>query len=88
MALATVLDSRQQWDAIVDRKEMHDWLLSLKQPDGSFVMHQDGEVDVRASYCALSVAALLGILTPELAKGAAEFIAKCVFIVDGNVTKI
>lgn len=30
-----------------DRQAIHDWLLSLKQPDGSFVMHKGGEVDVR-----------------------------------------
>lgn len=29
------------------RQAIHDWLLSLKQPDGSFVMHKGGEVDVR-----------------------------------------
>lgn len=76
MALAEVLQTREEWDAIIDRRAMHDWLVSLKQEDGSFVMHKDGEVDVRASYCALSVAALLGILTPELSSGAAQFIAK------------
>lgn len=78
MALATVLTTRQQWDDLVDRQAMHDWLKQLKQPDGSFVMHLGGEVDVRASYCALSVAALLNILTPDLTDGAAQFIAKWV----------
>lgn len=29
------------------RQAIHDWMLSLKQPDGSFVMHKGGEVDVR-----------------------------------------
>lgn len=76
MALATILTTREQWDQIIDRQALHDWLLSLKQSDGSFVMHIGGEVDVRASYCALSVAALLNILTPELTDGAAQFIAK------------
>jgi prenyltransferase beta subunit len=31
----------------------------------------------RATYCALSVAKLLNILTPELVEGAAEFIGRC-----------
>jgi protein farnesyltransferase subunit beta len=29
------------------RQAIHDWMLTLKQPDGSFVMHVGGEVDVR-----------------------------------------
>lgn len=33
--------------AQVDRQSMYAWLLKLKQPDGSFVMHEGGEVDVR-----------------------------------------
>jgi protein farnesyltransferase subunit beta len=62
---------------MIDRRKMYSWLVSLKQPDGSFVMHMDGEVDVRGSYCALAVAKLLGILTPELAANTAQFIQKC-----------
>lgn len=30
-----------------DRKGMYRFLLSMKQKDGSFIMHQGGEVDVR-----------------------------------------
>jgi len=40
-------------------------------------MHEDGEVDVRGTYCALSVARMLNLLTPELTAGAAEYIARC-----------
>jgi prenyltransferase beta subunit len=32
---------------IVDRKKMYSWLLSIKQPDGGFVMHHGGEEDAR-----------------------------------------
>lgn len=78
---------------------MYRFLLSLKQPDGSFIMHVGGEVDVRwvfvsasavriprsrknplccrGSYCALTVATLLDLLTPELTEAAASFIASC-----------
>jgi len=62
---------------IIDRRKMYSWLMSLKQRDGSFVMHVDGEVDVRGSYCALSVAKLLNILTSELATDAASFVKQC-----------
>ena len=36
-----------------------------------------GEVDVRGSYCAISVASLLNILSPELIHQVPEFIQKC-----------
>ncbi|KDN48853.1 terpenoid cyclases/Protein prenyltransferase [Tilletiaria anomala UBC 951] len=64
------------WDEI-NRLKMYTWLLSLKQPDGSFVVHHGGEVDVRASYCVLCISLLLGICTPELIEGMDEFIASC-----------
>ncbi len=64
------------WRA-VDRPALLRWLLGLKRPDGSFAMHRDGEADVRATYCALAVAAALGLATPELRAGAAEFVARC-----------
>jgi protein farnesyltransferase subunit beta len=58
-------------------KELYNWILSLKQSDGSFIMHRDGEVDIRASYCVLSVASLLGILTDELSNDMEHFIKSC-----------
>ncbi|KZO94646.1 terpenoid cyclases/Protein prenyltransferase [Calocera viscosa TUFC12733] len=64
------------WEQI-DRVKLYDFFLSLKQPDGSFVVCQDGEVDMRGCYCLLCVATLLDILTPELVEGLAEYIASC-----------
>ena len=54
---------------------MYSFFMSLKQPDGSFLVSEDSEVDVRGIYCLLCVAYLLNILTPELVAGTAEFIA-------------
>ena len=54
---------------------MYAFLLSLKLPDGSFTVHVGGEVDVRATYCVVCVALLLGIATPQLLAGCDEFIA-------------
>jgi protein farnesyltransferase subunit beta len=46
--------------AVPDRAAMHSWLLSLKDPiTGGFRMHHDGELDVRGTYCAMSVARIL-----------------------------
>ncbi|KAK4704788.1 protein farnesyltransferase subunit beta, partial [Phenoliferia sp. Uapishka_3] len=62
---------------MINRRGMYNFLLSLKQPDGSFVMHVGGEVDVRGCYCGLTVATLLNILTPALALNTSSFIASC-----------
>ncbi|KAL1924243.1 uncharacterized protein VTP21DRAFT_7278 [Calcarisporiella thermophila] len=62
---------------IINRDTLYAFLMRMKQEDGSFIMHEGGEVDVRGSYCALSVAALTNILTPELEENVAEFVASC-----------
>lgn len=40
-------------------------------------MHDGGEIDVRASYTAISVASLVNILDGELAKGVGNYITRC-----------
>ncbi|KAI9593649.1 terpenoid cyclases/protein prenyltransferase alpha-alpha toroid [Syncephalis fuscata] len=62
---------------MVHRERLYSWLLSLKQPDGSFIMSHGGEIDVRGSYCALTVASLLNIMTPELLENCSSFIQRC-----------
>ncbi|KAJ7334767.1 terpenoid cyclases/Protein prenyltransferase [Mycena albidolilacea] len=62
------------WDQI-DRKKMYAFFMSLKQPDGSFLVAHHSEVDVRGIYCLLVTATLLDIITPELVEGTAAFVA-------------
>ncbi|KAJ3333362.1 hypothetical protein HDU76_008987 [Blyttiomyces sp. JEL0837] len=62
---------------MINREKLIDWVVSLKQPDGSFQMHEGGEVDVRGSYCAMSTTHLLNLSTPTLHSNVAEFIASC-----------
>lgn len=79
LSLACIGDERA-WSGpkrVVDRQALHDWFMQRKQPDGSFTMHEGGEVDVRGTYLVLAVATLLNILTPDLARGAADFVARC-----------
>ncbi|KNH09477.1 hypothetical protein XU18_0162 [Perkinsela sp. CCAP 1560/4] len=46
----------------IHRESLQKWIDTLYNPqEGSFRMHADGEVDVRATYCALSVASLLNL---------------------------
>ena len=63
--------------SVVDRPGLHCFLCSMKDPSGGFTMHQNGEVDVRGSYCALAAAALSGVLTPQLKQGAGDYIVRC-----------
>lgn len=74
-ALALCGDAKK-WDQI-DRKKMYKYLMDMKQDDGSFTMHRNGEVDTRACYCALAVASLLNIVTDELVADTVEFIQSC-----------
>ncbi|KAH0835434.1 terpenoid cyclases/protein prenyltransferase alpha-alpha toroid [Lanmaoa asiatica] len=64
------------WDQI-DREKLYAFFMSLKQPDGSFLVAHEAEVDVRGTYCLLVVAYLLDLLTPELLQGTPAFIASC-----------
>uniref|UniRef100_A0A131XVC9 Protein farnesyltransferase subunit beta n=1 Tax=Ixodes ricinus TaxID=34613 RepID=A0A131XVC9_IXORI len=62
---------------VIDRKKLYSFLKRVKQPDGSFIMHEGGESDVRGTYCALAVAKLTNIWTASLFEGTAEWVAKC-----------
>jgi protein farnesyltransferase subunit beta len=62
---------------LIDTKELYTFLKSMKQANGSFRMHDGGEVDIRGSYCAMNIAYLTGILTDELKGNVADFIGTC-----------
>ena len=64
------------------REPLFNWMLSLREEElctlGVAVrMQHDGEIDVRASYCVVAVAKLLGMLKPELTKGLARYVVSC-----------
>ncbi|XP_043844833.1 protein farnesyltransferase subunit beta [Dromiciops gliroides] len=71
-----IIGTEEAFD-VINREKLLEYLYSLKQPDGSFIMHIGGEVDVRSAYCAASVASLTNIITPKLFEGTAEWIARC-----------
>ncbi|CAO1618482.1 unnamed protein product [Parajaminaea phylloscopi] len=64
------------WDEI-DRAKLYAWIMRLKQPDGSFTVHEGGEVDVRATFCVWCIATLTGIMTEELLQGMRGFLVSC-----------
>ncbi|CAD6197667.1 unnamed protein product [Caenorhabditis auriculariae] len=61
----------------IDRETLFAFLTRMKQPVGNFTMHDDGEIDMRSAYCALSVAAILGLPYEKLSEGVAEWIISC-----------
>jgi len=63
--------------ASIDRAGLYAFFLRMKAPSGGFRMHEDGEVDVRATYTALCVATLLNMCTEELKAGAAAYVLAC-----------
>ncbi|KAK6056277.1 prenyltransferase and squalene oxidase repeat-containing domain protein [Cooperia oncophora] len=78
-ASVMALASLQTEDALaaINLESLSRFLHRMKQPDGSFTMHDGGEADIRGTYCALAVAALCGIMTDKLKDGAAEWVIKC-----------
>lgn len=62
---------------VINRQTLASWLRSLRMDDGSLVMHQDGEVDIRGCYCALSVANLTNVYTPDLFKNTEQWLIRC-----------
>jgi len=71
-----VIGTEEAYDSI-DREKVYAFLLSVKHPSGGFRMHDDGEVDIRASYCAVAVASVLNLLDDALAKDMDKYIASC-----------
>lgn len=62
---------------MVDRPAMYHYFISMKQEDGSFRIHIDGEADSRSTYTVLAIARILNILTPELTAGSGVYLASC-----------
>lgn len=61
----------------IDKDSMYQFLLSVKQPDGSYIMHTEGEPDVRGVYCALAVSTICGIKDDKLTENCVEWIVSC-----------
>jgi len=62
---------------VINRQTLVKWMDRLRCPDGSFTMHEGGEIDIRGVYCALSVASLLNIYTSELFHRTDEWLLRC-----------
>ncbi len=70
------IGTKEAYD-VIDRPALQRFILSLCQPDGSLIMHRDGEVDMRGVYCAAVPAFLTNIVTPQMFNKTGEWIASC-----------
>jgi protein farnesyltransferase subunit beta len=60
------------------RIPLYRWMISMQTESGGYRMHDDGEVDVRASYTILCCAKLLNLSTPYLCQDrVAQYIKSC-----------
>ncbi|EEB07496.1 farnesyltransferase beta subunit Cpp1 [Schizosaccharomyces japonicus yFS275] len=63
---------------LIDKKRLLDWLMSLRNADGSFRVHDEGECDSRASYAAVCIAYLVdGVNYPHLFDGTLDWLLQC-----------
>jgi prenyltransferase beta subunit len=60
-----------------NRPALQRFLFHMRQEDGSFIMHDDGEVDIRGAYCAMVCAVLTNTFSEELFSQTANWISSC-----------
>lgn len=75
MALA-LTGNEETWSKI-DRNSIKNWLLKMKNSNGSFLMLNNGESDTRAVYCALCISSILNIIDDELKLNVIDWLIKC-----------
>ena len=62
---------------VIDKDKAASFILSLYQPDGSFITDKYGELDLRFNYCAVQSMALLGKLEELDREQIAKYICSC-----------
>ncbi|EPS68135.1 hypothetical protein M569_06635, partial [Genlisea aurea] len=61
----------------INRENLYEFLIRMKDSGGGFSMHDGGEIDVRACYTAISVASILNIMDDRLIQGTGDYIISC-----------
>lgn len=62
---------------VIDKDKVVSFILSLYQPNGSFITDKYGELDLRFNYCAVQSMALLGKLNELDGEQIAKYICSC-----------
>jgi protein farnesyltransferase subunit beta len=56
---------------------MYSYLISLKTKKNSFLIHENGEEDLRATYIAVVIANVLNIDDEGFREGISDYLASC-----------
>ncbi|KAK9503045.1 hypothetical protein O3M35_011698 [Rhynocoris fuscipes] len=75
MALCTL--GIQEAYEVINRKGLLNFLQKMKVHDGSFYIQEDGEIDVRGIYCAVSIYNLLKLKDYQLFENSIPWITRC-----------
>ncbi|CRG96524.1 farnesyltransferase beta subunit, putative [Plasmodium gallinaceum] len=70
-------DDENNFLSFLDKKKIHSYILKLKCADGSFRLHKNGEIDMRGTYCAISICSMCHILTKKVKKNVERYILSC-----------
>ncbi|GAW81235.1 farnesyltransferase beta subunit [Plasmodium gonderi] len=70
-------DEENNFLSFLDKKKLHSYILKLKCKDGSFRLHKNGEIDMRGTYCAISICSMCHILTNQVKKNVEKYILSC-----------
>lgn len=63
---------------LIDRPKLKEFIQNMKDPiSGGFRMHENGETDVRGTYCAIAVASFTQTLDDSMTLGVGEYIKSC-----------
>ena len=63
---------------VVNRDSFYRFLFRVRdEHTGGFRMHEDGEIDMRGTYCAVASASLLGMITDELFADVGDYVKSC-----------
>ncbi|KAK0085641.1 hypothetical protein PV325_004713 [Microctonus aethiopoides] len=72
----SIIKTQEAYDSI-NRQGLYKFFQQLRSDDGSFLMHKEGELDIRGVYCAVAVAKLTNLYTSELFKNTEKWITDC-----------
>lgn len=64
--------------SMIDRSNTKRFILSMKDREsGGFRMHEDGEIDMRGTYCAIAVSSILQLLDDAISENVGEYVRSC-----------
>ncbi|MES1922161.1 CAAX farnesyltransferase (FTase) subunit beta [Bonamia ostreae] len=76
VCVVVAINNTETRNRVLNKRKIKEFLMRMKNEDGSFSMHENGESDCRSIYSAVATASMLNILSPELTKNVVDFIEK------------